>query len=711
MLQLNTLFDQFLEHCYRSMIKMIQLNFTKAFMFLMLVVTLERLPSVLSHDCHYSLNQAWLSEAGTAPIVSSPLIVDVNGDNIKDVAVATFDGQVSVIDGSTGLCLSGWPITIAGSNFHAAPLMYDIDKDGLMEMVVTTSDSKVVFIDMDGHLLYGRTLQVPCLKLKKKWFTITLDDLQQRRANPTLYNPRDDAQLCDTREFLDKNSPTQGDPLWSQRHPGRCPSGVSTDGVWVYVDPHVLSTPVITDFNNDGHENELVAAVNFYFGHERMSFTPPLTALSEEEAENYLGCGLVVFDLDSGKIIFHSILEVTKRSSPYPGYCLSSPTIVDNTSVVIGTSTGNLFLVSSRKSQPETLTSMDSLQGQVTVADVNDDGAVELVSIDDSGNVACTDLSGKMVWEGRVSGSAAAGIRVADINGDGPLEVVFATYDGYIWALSGDQGKVVPGWPVKMPDELRAAVLITKLHPGESSGLDIVVPLLDGTLAIIRGTDRCTEIIRTGVDSLASAVTADLLPWKPGMELIVGGTDGTLLCLGYPGNTTKDGGGGGIGVRTDLFSWAAATAPCTGTTFYSGKVGVSLTKATRLLTQFSGSSYPLEFEIIDIQPNDLRWNNYKTKVLFGNRQVALNKTFDAPGVYMENLVLPSEPLRAVLTIRVTTPNNQCFEDSFHVSLNTHYLEDIHWYLLTPFLTMACLLLVLIGNAPGSDILPTITKKK
>ncbi|EDO46784.1 predicted protein [Nematostella vectensis] len=628
----------------------------------MLVVTLERLPSVLSHDCHYSLNQAWLSEAGAAPIVSSPLIVDVNGDNIKDVAVTTFDGQVSVIDGSTGQCLSGWPITITGSNFHAAPLMYDIDKDGLMEMVVTTSDSKVVFIDMDGHLLYGRTLQV-------------------------LY-------------ALQQNSPTQGDPLWSQRHPGRCPSGVSTDGVWVYVDPHVLSTPVITDFNNDGHENELVAAVNFYFGHERMSFTPPLTALSEEEAENYLGCGLVVFDLDSGKIIFHSILEVTKRSSPYPGYCLSSPTIVDNTSVVIGTSTGNLFLVSSRKSQPETLTSMDSLQGQVTVADVNDDGAVELVSIDDSGNVACTDLSGKMVWEGRVSGSAAAGIRVADINGDGPLEVVFATYDGYIWALSGDQGKVVPGWPVKMPDDLRAAVLITKLLPGESSGLDIVVPLLDGTLAIIRGTDRCTEIIRTGVDSLASAVTADLLPWKPGMELIVGGTDGTLLCLGYPGNTTKDG-----HVHEQL--WLRAEFAI----FFLSKVGVSLTKATRLLTQFSGSSYPLEFEIIDIQPNDLRWNNYKTKVLFGNRQVALNKSFDAPGVYMENLVLPSEPLRAVLTIRVTTPNNQCFEDSFHVSLNTHYLEDIHWYLLTPFLTVACLLLVLIGNAPGSDILPTITKKK
>lgn len=43
------------------------------------------------------------------------------------------------------------------------------------------------------------------------------------------------------------------------------PSGLSADGVHVYVDVHILSTPVIADFNQDGLENELIVAANFYF--------------------------------------------------------------------------------------------------------------------------------------------------------------------------------------------------------------------------------------------------------------------------------------------------------------------------------------------------------------------------------------------------------------------------------------------------------------
>ena len=46
-----------------------------------------------------------------------------------------------------------------------------------------------------------------------------------------------------------------------------------------------------------------------------------------------------------------------------------------------------------------------------------------------------------------------------------------------MWVLEGDTGKVLEGWPVKLPSEVLATVLVTKLVPGESSAADIVSTL------------------------------------------------------------------------------------------------------------------------------------------------------------------------------------------------------------------------------------------
>ena len=46
--------------------------------------------------------------------------------------------------------------------------------------------------------------------------------------------------------------------------------------------------------------------------------------------------------------------------------------------------------------------------------------------------------------------------------------------NSFVWVLEGDTGKVLPGWPVKLPSEVRASVLVTKLIPGENTASDIV---------------------------------------------------------------------------------------------------------------------------------------------------------------------------------------------------------------------------------------------
>ena len=46
--------------------------------------------------------------------------------------------------------------------------------------------------------------------------------------------------------------------------------------------------------------------------------------------------------------------------------------------------------------------------------------------------------------------------------------------NSFVWVLEGDTGKVLEGWPVKLPSEVRASVLLTKLIPGENTASDIV---------------------------------------------------------------------------------------------------------------------------------------------------------------------------------------------------------------------------------------------
>ena len=79
--------------------------------------------STKAHDCHRNLETVWQTDVGSSPVVSSSLVADFNGDNVKDVLVASFNGQVSVVDGRSGHNLPGWPVSLPGKLLFAAPLL------------------------------------------------------------------------------------------------------------------------------------------------------------------------------------------------------------------------------------------------------------------------------------------------------------------------------------------------------------------------------------------------------------------------------------------------------------------------------------------------------------------------------------------------------------------------------------------------------------
>ena len=70
------------------------------------------------------LDIQWSRELSNSLLVSAPLITDVDADGQPDVVVATFDGDVHVIEGSDGVPKAGsqWPARIPHSTVHASPL-------------------------------------------------------------------------------------------------------------------------------------------------------------------------------------------------------------------------------------------------------------------------------------------------------------------------------------------------------------------------------------------------------------------------------------------------------------------------------------------------------------------------------------------------------------------------------------------------------------
>lgn len=90
---------------------------------IIMVVLFITFSSSVAHDCHRNLEPMWQEDVGSSPVVSSPLLADLNGDNVMDVLVSSFNGQVSVVDGRSGRALPGWPLTLSRKMLFAAPFV------------------------------------------------------------------------------------------------------------------------------------------------------------------------------------------------------------------------------------------------------------------------------------------------------------------------------------------------------------------------------------------------------------------------------------------------------------------------------------------------------------------------------------------------------------------------------------------------------------
>lgn len=518
-------------------------------------------------------------------------------------------------------------------------------------------------------------------------------------------------------------------------------------GKYVYVDPHIISTPVIIDIDGDGHD-EIIIAVSYYYDQEYYANPKHMKRLESINGDpvditKYIAGGIVVYDLKTMQKKWDVQLDLTTDKTQRRAYIYSSPTVADidgdgSLEIVIGTNVGFIYAFDKNgKDKPGFPILMGKIQGQILVEDVNSDGKMEICAADFNSNLACFNFKGEPVWETRISGFAGTAPTVGDVNGDGVLELVVGTSTGHVWAVSGKDGSVVPNYPIATKGPIYSPITLTKLErksllsmmdpvslrkrisetittkpvqfakkikkklTGSSKkpaaiaksvknqGLDLVFPSHDGFLYVVNGKSGCLiEKIDIGEKSYSQALVADITG-NGKLEILVSTMNGNLYCFATSTPSSNH------PLRSTTHQIAS---PGNGFAYRDGYHGIYVLPAFRRMRDIVGNRFKIAFEIVDkrkILSDDTSYSTlpkkYRVKISIGNDVVLLDEVFLFAGKYVKLLPVPKERMFGTVVVEMTNERGQVYTDSFAVSFNMEFLKIVKWMIIGPFLLAVAVL--------------------
>eukprot|EP00731_Ephydatia_muelleri_P007699 Em0004g37a len=519
------------------------------------------------------------------------------------------------------------------------------------------------------------------------------------------------------------------DPLYSKNQPDKRPSGVDpSDQDYVYIDPHVMATPVLADLNGDGVENELVVPVSFYYDpfYYGALNTMDTLGLEKPDLAHYVAGGVVVVDLDARKVVASRLLGMSEAKASRPAYVLATPTVVDlspgvgTRRIAIGLATGELHLLRGLglESEPGFPVLVDAISAQVGVADLDKDGVLDLVVGDHSGNLYCVDRMGKRLWEFEANGGPiTSSVRFADVYNDGTLDVVFVTLTGTFWVLEGVTGTPLPTlggataqttpshFPIALSTYTDSPVLL--LHLQSPSSLYAIVPGFADlyTVDLVTGSTNSLPVQHP----LVHILLEDIDPTHEGLELLGVSVDGHLSCFIPSQHKMAD------PHSMALQSWPGEALGQSGFTHKSSSFAVVLPQSNSTAWEVNGRSFSLDLELYHNARGPHVSKVYTLVVGIGRLLTLYNSTlpvYQQRNVYSLPIKTPSIPISAVMSVRVCNEYHQCLTTHYNVQFNTHFEDNLKWFLAVPFVSMASMFLWLLRNEGDAVQLPlTHTPRK
>lgn len=478
---------------------------------------------------------------------------------------------------------------------------------------------------------------------------------------------------------------------WMQAHPDHHQFPHSTD---IFVDAHIYDSPVIADLDGDG-TMELVVSVNYNFDDSitskpgRVAKFPVNTIFTK-----YYACGVVAFSLGREQIKWISPLEVTTDQTNYMARIYAPPTVIDldhdgKLEVVVGTVIGSVYVLKHDGLWNPKLgaINVDKIGTSVVAADVKGNGNVNLLIVDDGGNLVCFDKEGKEEWETRYSSTANHAPVLGDVDGDGILDVVLVTVAGHVWAFSGQNGKILPNFPIKLGSSVSGMPILLPLPPwngkipwvSSAHGLSIVVHANDGIVYSIHAKTGCVSKVDIGETSYGM-ILADDVTSNGFIDLIVVSFEGHMYCLstGAPLTSTS---ATWKSKRDGRNSWTTGIWQ-----------GVRVNEVTKERHHVSGNRFSFSFEIIDERQTRGPDAHY-TVSLYSGSQLWFRQIYTYKGIKSETIPAPADIMTTTLRLEVVNEHGQAFFDSWNVGFNQTWYRTLKWLVALPvvFMTLAILL--------------------
>ena len=471
----------------------------------------------------------------------------------------------------------------------------------------------------------------------------------------------------------------------------------------IFVDPHVLATPTLADTNGDGFASELVVPVSYYF--DPFYYGDPhnllkLGGLESQELANFVAAAIVIIDLNTGAIIGQKLMGLTQASDSQPGYMLATPTVVrlfpgvGGAVIIAATATGELIMLraSSLEPEPGFPVHLDSVSAQVAVADLFQNGALELVIGDNSGNVYCIDTRGKTIWEFETRENIQSSVRFADLDRDSNLDVILVTSYGSVWVLHGTSGTPFPGFPIRLNSHVQSSPLLMHLsHSGRRDTLTAILPSMT-SLFLVDLSSQCIDTVATD-HVMLSAQSGDIDPYNPGIEILVVGLDGKLLCFAADGAQEMS------SYDMTLESWSEEANGQNSFTHKKDSFAVLLPWLNETVRNIYGSSFQLEFNLLDNAAR--RSKEFSVTIAIGHKYLLYNGTlplYQQETTHSLLVPTPPEPIAAFLTIKVCNEYLQCDTVSHHARFNLHFQDILQLFLFVPFLALTGSFLWLLRDA-------------